>query len=64
MFAKEFNLNIDIPMMYGVDESDPYLGNFILEYLKAGGSTNLVCLINYFSKTKDFTQYNYFRFNY
>lgn len=58
IFAKEFNLNIDIPMMYGVDESDPYLGNFILEYLKAGGSTNLVCLINYFSKTKDFIQYN------
>ena len=57
MFAKEFNLNIDIPMIYGVDESDPNLGYFILEYLKAGGSIDLVCLSNYFSKTEKNFEY-------
>ncbi len=47
LFAKEFNRNIDIPMSYEVDRSDPGLRFFINEYLKAGGSKDLVCYIGY-----------------
>lgn len=50
IFAKEFKRNIDIPMMYGVDLSDPGLRKFMNEYLKAGGSKDLVCYVGYFSK--------------
>ena len=50
LFAKEFNRNIDIPMMYAVDMSDPGLREFIVEYIKAGGHTDLECYIDYFSK--------------
>lgn len=45
VFAKEFGRNIDIPMAYGVDRSDPGLRLFMNEYIKAGGSKNLVCYI-------------------
>ena len=51
LFAKEFNRNIDIPMMYGVDTSDPGLKLFVDEYIKAGGSIDLICYENY-SKSK------------
>lgn len=51
IFAKEFGRNIDIPMMYGVDYSDPGLRSFINEYIKAGGSKDLVCYLGYFSRT-------------
>ncbi len=47
LFAKEFNRNIDIPMIYGIDTSDPMLGDFIMEYLKAGGNEDLICLYGY-----------------
>ena len=47
LFAKEFNRNIDIPMIYGIDTSDPMLGGFIMEYLKAGGNEDLICLYGY-----------------
>lgn len=50
LFAKEFGRNIDIPMMYGVDYSDPGLRSFINEYIKAGGSKDLLCYIGYFSR--------------
>lgn len=52
LFAKEFNRNIDIPMKYGYDFSDPYLREFINEYIKAGGSMDLECFDNYFRKNK------------
>lgn len=52
MFAKEFNLDINIPMKYGVDHSDPGLYHFISEYIKAGGTKDLVCISNYFSREK------------
>ena len=52
LFAKEFGRNIDIPMMYAIDRSDPGLRLFINEYIKAGGSKDLVCYIGYFSRTK------------
>lgn len=51
IFAKEFGKNIDIPMMYGIDTSDPYLYMLIIEYLKAGGTRYLVCCDDYFSRT-------------
>ncbi|MDD6879928.1 MAG: hypothetical protein PUD59_06915, partial [bacterium] len=50
LFAKEFGRNIDIPMMYGVDYSDPGLRSFINEYIKAGGSKDLLCYVGYFSR--------------
>lgn len=48
LFAKEFGRDIDIPMKYGVDYSDFYLKDFINEYIKAGGSKDLVCYVSYF----------------
>lgn len=48
LFAKEFNRNIDIPMKYGYDSSDPGLRLFINEYIKAGGTMDLECYDNYF----------------
>lgn len=51
LFAKEFGRNIDIPMMYAIDRSDPGLRLFINEYIKAGGSKDLSCYIGYFSRT-------------
>lgn len=50
LFAKEFGRNIDIPMMYAVDRTDPGLRLFINEYLKAGGSKDLMCYVGYFSR--------------
>lgn len=51
LFAKDFNRNIDIPMMYAIDYSDPGLRSFMNEYIKAGGSKDLDCYVDYFSKT-------------
>lgn len=48
LFAKEFGRNIDIPMIYGADSSDPKLDLFINEYIKEGGTKNLKCFTNYF----------------
>ena len=53
IFAKEFKRNIDIPMMYGLDSSISHGRYFINEYLKAGGSINLECYVNYFRDIKD-----------
>ena len=50
LFAKEFGRDISIPMMYAIDYSDPELRLFINEYIKAGGSKDLECLVGYFSK--------------
>ncbi len=50
IFAKEFGRNIDIPMMYAIDRTDPGLRLFINEYLKAGGSKDLMCYVGYFSR--------------
>ena len=49
LFAKEFNRNIDIPMMYGVDSRDIDLNAFIDEYIKSGGSLDLKCYVDYFT---------------
>lgn len=50
LFAKEFGRNVDIPMMYGVDRTDPGLREFVNEYIKAGGSKDLMCYVGYFSR--------------
>lgn len=52
LFAKEFKLNLDIPMSYGIimdDEDTLYL---IDEYLKNGGSEDLTCYVESFRKDK------------
>ena len=54
LFAKEFDRNIDIPMMYAVDTSDPGLRLFINEYIKAGGSKDLKCYKDYFIRTSKY----------
>jgi hypothetical protein len=50
MFAKEFKRDIDIPMMYGIDYSDPGLRDFISDYIKAGGHADLNCIVGYGSR--------------
>lgn len=57
LFAKEFGRNIDIPMIYGIDCSDPGLELFVNEYIKAGGSTDLVCYDGYFSIANKYKNY-------
>lgn len=47
LFAKEFGLDIDVPMMYGIDRNN-YVRQEINFYLKFGGSKDLVCYTNYF----------------
>lgn len=56
IFAKEFDKNIDIPMAYGVDSSDPGLRLFMNEYIKSGGSKDLVCYIGYGSRASKYEQ--------
>lgn len=53
LFAKEFNRNLDIPLMYGVDTSDPGLREFINRYLNDGGNPDLVCYLNYSSRSSN-----------
>ena len=53
MFALDFNRNIDIPMTYGVDYSDPGLRGFIHEYIRAGGHTDLECLVEHGSRKSE-----------
>lgn len=48
LFALEFNRNIEIPIQYGYDPSDPHLREFVNEYFKAGGSKDITCYIDYF----------------
>ncbi|MCI8498879.1 MAG: hypothetical protein HFG33_05775 [Bacilli bacterium] len=53
LFAKEFGRNIDVPLIYGIDYSDPGLRRFLIEYMKAGGSKDLICYVDYFSRTNN-----------
>ena len=59
LFAKEFNRNIDVPMSYGLDFSDPYLNHFINLYLKSGGNPDLVCIEDYFRSMGDYRDLNF-----
>ena len=47
MLAMKFGSSLDIPMKYGVDYSDCNLREYVNMYLKAGGSLDLVCYVNY-----------------
>lgn len=47
LFAKEFNRDIDVSMMYGISRGDPYLDEFIKIYFYMGGHSDLVCIDNY-----------------
>lgn len=58
LFAKEFKRNIDIPMIYAIDYSDPGLRKFINEYLKSGGKKDLICYIGYFDRTSKIDELN------
>ena len=51
LFAKEFQRDINIPMKYGIDYLDPWLKDFINEYIKADGSKDLICYVGYFSRS-------------
>ena len=55
LFAKEFGLNIDIPMVYGVNYDNPRLRLFINEYIKLGGKKDLLCLENYGNNSNNTT---------
>lgn len=52
LFAKEFERDIDIPLVYGINSCDPNLKDFINVYIKSGGSQDLVCYINYCKSAK------------
>ncbi|MDE6142224.1 MAG: hypothetical protein K2G03_06435 [Bacilli bacterium] len=56
LFAKEFKRDISIPMIYGVDTSDPGLRKFMNAYIKAGGSMDITCLVNYFSRAHKYEE--------
>lgn len=58
LFAKEFDRNIDIPIMYAHDYADWDLRGFINTYIKDGGNPDLECYKNYFYKTNDYQRLN------
>lgn len=58
LFAKEFNRNIEIPMMYGINPIDFDLKSFIDEYIMLGGRTDLECIYDYFYY-KDQAEYRF-----
>lgn len=48
LFAKEFNRNLDIPMMYAASTYDSKNGELANQYLDDGGNSDLECYNNYF----------------
>ena len=52
LFAKDFKLNLDIPMSYGIIMNDEDTLYLIDEYLKNGGSEDLTCYVESFRKDK------------
>lgn len=54
LFAKEFQRDVSIPMIYGVDTFDPGLRNFMNEYFKAGGSKDIMSIRNYFYRASKY----------
>lgn len=57
LFARDFNRNIDIPMMYAYDSSDPRLRSFLNMYIKLGGDMDLE-IYDEFPWSKSFTFIN------
>jgi len=59
LFAKEFNLDIEIPLMYGLGYSYNWVSdfkNFVNEYLKMGGRDDLVGFQNYFTTASKYNR--------
>lgn len=52
LFAKEFARNKEIPIIYGIDLNDSDLFNFINAYFDLGGTSELICYVNYFNSNK------------
>ena len=52
LFAQEFDLDINVPVSYAIDWSDPNLYDF-LEPIIPQLDLNTVCPIDYFSRTSD-----------
>ncbi len=50
LFAKEFNRNIDIPMIYGFDSDDPKSIELVNKYLEFGGKNDIKCYVSYFKE--------------
>jgi len=50
IFAKEFKRDIDIPMICGIDGSYSNEEFIINEYLKSGGTIDLVCYVGYYRR--------------
>jgi len=56
LFAQEFGRDISIPLIYGYETSDPGMRKFMNAYLKAGGSPDIVCFVNYFSRSHKYEE--------
>lgn len=54
LFAKEFKRDIEIPLIYGIDLSDPDLLKFINIYLENGGKEDITCFLGYGSRTSKY----------
>lgn len=52
MLATEFKLDLSLPMIYGIDKSDPFLNGFISHYLSLGGEKDIIFYEDYFKKKK------------
>ena len=50
LFAKEFNRNIDIPMIYGYDFDDSKSIELVNKYLEFGGKEDIKCYVSYFKE--------------
>lgn len=54
-FAQEFNLDIDIPMIYGINYTNKNMLDLVDEYLSLGGHKDLNCYVNYYFKSNNDT---------
>lgn len=59
LFAQEFKRDLSIPMIYGYDSSDPGMRKFMNAYFKAGGSPDISCIVNYFSRAHKYEELTY-----
>ena len=53
LFAKEFALNLDIPMIYGMDNSIRGIKELYNTYLKDNGNKDLMGIVDYFLEDKE-----------
>ncbi len=55
MYAKDFNMDIEIPMKYGIESFDFPTRELIQAYVMAGGNPDIECYIGYFRHAADRT---------